>query len=318
MARMLVTGATGFVGRRLCKALADRGHNVLAVVREASPEHASLLAHETIPMGELGPDTKWDAKLLDRVDAIIHLAARVHVLKERAADPAAEFQRVNVGVTETLARAAAGRVQRFVYVSSLHAMRTLAEERLTESSDCVPEGAYGQSKLDAEAVVRRIGVETGLETTILRPPPVYGPGHLGRLMSLFRFVRRGLPLPLGGLQNRRSLVFVDNLADALAECSTHPRAVGRTFLISDGEDVSLSELVLRMGRAFGCRIWLLPAPVLLLRGAGCLVGKSGAIKRLFGSLAVDSRLIREQLDWQPPHNMDAGLRATAEWMKGAA
>ncbi len=318
MARILITGATGFVGRRLCKVLRDQGHAVLAVVRDATTDCASLPADETIPMGELGGDTPWDTKLLDRVDAIVHLAARVHVLKDEAVNPSAEFQRVNVGATEALARAAAGRVKRFVYVSSLHAMRTLTTERLTEASVCEPNGPYSQSKLDAEAVVRQIGRETGLETVIVRPPPIYGPGHRGRLMSLFQFAKWGLPLPLGGIDNRRSLVFVDNLASALLECAVNPLAVGQTFLISDGEDVSLSELVARMGRALGRRIWLLPAPVGLIRRVARLVGKSDSADRLFGSLVVDSQFIRRQLDWQPPHSMDAGLQVTANWMKGAA
>lgn len=317
MERILVTGATGFVGRRLCKALAQRGHSVLAVVRESRPEHAEL-ARDIIPMGELGPTTHWDRSLLDGVTAIIHLAARVHVLKEKVADPATEFERVNVGATTALARAAAGHAKRFVYVSSLHAMRTLTDERLTETSLCQPDGPYGKTKLDAEAAVRKIGDETGLETSIVRPPPVYGPGHLGRLMSLFQFVKRGLPLPLGGLNNRRSLVFVDNLVDSLIECALNPKACAQTFLVSDGEDVSLPELVSRMGRAFGRKTWLVPAPLGIMRATARITGKTAALDRLLGSLAVDSRYIRQQLDWSPPYTMDQGLEVTANWMKGAA
>ena len=318
MARILVTGAAGFVGRRVCRALTERGHSVLAVVRKVGPEHADLAAHETIPMGELGPDTHWDAKLLEGVAAIIHLAARVHVLNETAVDPAAEFQRVNVGATAALARAAAGQSKRFVYVSSLHAMRTLADERLTEASRCSPVGSYGQTKLDAEGIVKSIGLEAGLETVIVRPPPVYGPGHVGRLMRLFQLARYGLPLPLRGLNNRRSLIYVDNLADALIECAVNPRADGQTFLVSDGDDVSLPELVTRVGRAFGRRIWLFPAPLRVMRATAKITGRSAALERLLGSLTVDSRFIREQLQWQPPYSMDAGLEFTANWMTGAA
>ncbi len=318
MERILVTGATGFVGRRLCKALADHGHSVLAVVRQAKPEHEQL-ARDIIPMGELGPTTKWDPAVLKDVTAVIHLAARVHVLKETSNDPAAEFERVNVGATTALAKAAAaGRVRRFVYVSSLHAMRTLADEQLCESSQCQPDGPYGQSKLDAEAAVRKIGEDTGLETTILRPPPVYGPGHVGRLMSLFKFVRRGLPLPVRGLNNRRSLVFVDNLVDSLIECAINPNARAQTFLVSDGDDVSLPELVSRMGQAFGRKAWLLPAPIGIMRATARIAGKTQALDRLLGSLAVDSQFIRKQLDWSPPYTLDQGLQVTANWMKGAA
>ena len=318
MARILVTGAAGFVGRQVCEALRNQGHNVVAVVRSRRPDHDSLAADEIVPMGDLGPDTPWDPELLNRVTAVIHLAARVHVLKETSSNPEAEFRRVNIGATTALARACAGRVQRFVYVSSLHAMRTLAVERLTEGSLCEPDGAYGLSKLDAEAAVRQIGLETGLETSILRPPPVYGPGHVGRLMKLFQLVKMGLPLPLGGLNNRRSLVYVDNLADALVQCATNPDAARQTFLISDGEDLSLSDLVLRMGRAFGRKVWLLPAPVSVLRATARFAGKSAAVDRLLGSLTVDSQFIRKQLKWQPPHSMDDGLESTARWMKRAA
>ena len=291
---------------------------MLAVVRENKPEYADLAAQEIIAMGELGPATNWTAALRGDVAVIFHLAARVHVLKETAVDPAVEFERVNVGVTTALARAAGGRAQRFIFVSSLHAMRTLADERLTEASDCLPDGPYGQSKLDAEATVRSIGMETGLETAIVRPPPVYGPGQAGRLMRLFQLVRQGLPLPLGGLSNRRSLVFVDNLVDSLIECGVNPRANGQTFLISDGEDVSLPELVRRMGQAFGRRTWLFPAPIRMLRATAKITGKSVALTRLLGSLTVDSKFIREQLGWQAPFTMDEGLKVTANWMKGAA
>jgi nucleoside-diphosphate-sugar epimerase len=304
---VLVTGATGFVGRSLCRVLLDRGHEVAAAVRGRSAIDRLPPGVQAVTVGDIGPDTDWRSALLKGIDVVAHLAARVHVLKETAADPAAEFHRVNVAGTERLAQAAAGRVRRLVYVSSVHAMCTLSAEPLTEASPCRPETPYGMSKLQAEHTLQQIGEKTGLQTVLLRPPPVYGPGGAGNLARLLGLARSGWPLPLGGIDARRSLVYVGNLADALAACIEHPAAAGETFLVSDGEDVSLSDLVRHAAAATGCRARLLPAPTGPLRLAARGLGKAGAVDRLLGSLVVDSSKIRERLGWQPPHTLAEGL-----------
>lgn len=319
MARILVTGATGFVGRRLCGALLERGDEVVAAIRNESRAECLPRGVTTVAVGEIGPETVWEPKLLETIDAVAHLAARVHVLRETAENPAAEFQRVNVAGTERLARAAAGRVKRFVFISSLHAMRSLADERLTESSNCLPESDYGRSKLEAERVLSTIAYETGLETTILRPPPVYGPGHAGNLQKLMQAVQHGWPLPLGGVRgNQRSLIYVDNLVDAIVTCLNHPRAGGQTFLLGDAGSVSVADLIRQAGAAFGCRPRLIPIPPAAMRLAGKLTGKSAAVEKLLGSLAIDDGRIRTTLEWEPPVSREEGFAETAAWMKKAA
>ena len=318
MPRILVTGATGFVGRSLCRRLIERGHRVVAAVRRPDAADSLPTAVEPLPLGEINASLACPPTTFDDIDVAIHLAARVHVLNERSRDPAAAFQDVNVLGSERLARAAAGRVKRFIYVSSVHAMCTLADEPLDETGPCRPETPYGQSKLAAEQRLRAIADKTGLELVIVRPPPVYGPGHAGNLTRLFRVAAAGWPLPLGDLRNRRSLVYVENLADALAHCAEHPAARGHTFLVSDGEDVSLSDLVARVARTSGRTPRLLPAPTRTLRLVGRATGRLPAVERLLGSLAVDSTHIRTTLAWRPPHTLDEGLSATTAWMKDAA
>ncbi|GAB4143962.1 MAG: SDR family oxidoreductase [Planctomycetaceae bacterium] len=315
MKRILITGATGFVGRRLCRVLLERGDSVIAAVRK--PVAPGILPDgvEFYVSGDIGPKTAWNKGLLKSVDVIVHLAARVHILNDTAENPAAEFQKVNVAGTERLLRAAAGNVKRFVYVSSLHAMRTLCEETLTEQSECLPESDYGKSKLQAEEIVRKVGRESKMETVILRPPPVYGPGNLGNLLRLFEAVQKGKMLPLGLIKNRRSLIYVENLADALAACVHHKQAAGQTFLVSDGPQISIGELTREVAKAFGQTQRLLPVPVGLIKLGGKLTGKSGLVERITGSLCVDDRRIRETLDWKPPFTMQDGFRATAEWMQ---
>lgn len=319
MSRILVTGATGFVGRRLCRALAERGDEVVAAVR--SPEKVPLLPPriECFTAGEIGPETRWHAGVLRSVDCVVHLAARVHMIDDPAPDPAAEFRRVNVGGTECLARAAARHVGRFVFVSSVHAMCQLSKDVLTEDSPCRPDSDYGKSKLAAEQIVRQVGHETGIETVVLRPPPVYGPGQLGNLKTLFDIVQKGTLLPLGRVAfNRRSLIYAENLVSALLACIDHPNAAGATFLVSDGEQVSIAELIRRIGAACGRRSRLLPVPATLLKLGGTLTGKRAAVERLLGSLAVDDSRIRDLLRWNAPYTMDEGLAATAETLAKAA
>lgn len=249
---------------------------------------------------------------------MVHLAARAHVLNERAADPAAEFRRINVEGTVALARAAAGRARRFVFVSSVGAMCTTSPQVLDETAPCCPDTPYGQSKWAAEQALARIRDETGLEVVVLRPTIMYGPENPGNLLRLIRLIRRGWPLPLGNVRNRRSLLYVQNLVAALEACIERPAAAGQTFLVSDGEDVSISELIERLAAAMGCRVRMWPAPQRLMRLAARLTGTTGTVDRLLGSLAVDITHICRTLDWRPPHTMADGLQATAQWIGSQA
>jgi nucleoside-diphosphate-sugar epimerase len=318
--RWLVTGATGFVGRTLCSQLLAQGVMVRAALR--SPPAAANLPDgiKAVCVGDIGAHTDWQAAL-DDVQVVVHLAARVHVLREASGNPLCEFLRVNAGGTQRLAEAAAAAsVRRFVHLSSVHAMCRVSEQLLDEHTVCRPDSPYGQSKLAAEQALRHIALGTGLESVVVRPPPVYGPRNAGNLRRLFDVVARGWPLPLGRLENRRSFIFVDNLVDAIIACGTHRAAAGETFLVSDGDPLSTVDLVRRLGAALGRPARLIDVPVPALRLAGRMIGASGAAERLLGSLAVDSGHIRRTLDWHPPYSLDQGLQITADWLlhRGAA
>lgn len=308
---ILITGATGFVGKRLCVQLVKRGRNVTAAVRE----HSTALpdAVKQVVVGSYDGQTEW-APALDRIDAVVHLAARTHVMRETATDPLAAYRAINVEATGRLARqAAAAGVRRFVYMSSVKVNGEGRTTPYTEDDPPAPEDAYGVTKSEAEQMLRRVERETDMQVVTIRPPLVYGPGVKANFLALIRGVDRRLPLPVGGIRNRRSLVFLDNLVDAVAVCVDRAEAAGQTYLVSDGEDVSTPELVRRIGLALGRRPIILPAPQRLMRLVGRLTGRSGAVDRLLGSLTVDIAKIRRQLDWSPPHSLDEGLSATARW-----
>jgi nucleoside-diphosphate-sugar epimerase len=274
-------------------------------------------ALETTSIGNIGPETNW-ADALTGIEAVVHLAARVHVLKESARNPLAEFRLVNVAGTERLARMAAlAGVRRLIYVSSIKVNGEYAHESpFTETGAPAPQDAYGLSKWEVEQVLLKIAAETGLEVVIVRPPLVYGPGVGGNFLRMMEWVNRGFPLPLGSIRNSRSLVYLGNLVDALVTCVAHPRAAGKTFLVSDGEDVSTPELIRRLARAMERRPCLAPFPPTLLRFAGLFTGKSAEVDRLLGSLRIDSSRIRQELEWVPPFSMAQGLRETAVWYSG--
>ncbi len=313
--RVLVTGATGFVGWPLCQDLARRGWQVRAAVRNQArlPEGC-----EPCIVGDIGPGTDW-TEALEGVDAVAHLAARVHVMRERAEDPLASFRRTNVEGTLRLARAAArAGVGRLVFLSSVKALADASPDGpLTDSSSPNPQDPYGISKYEAEAGLREIANQFHLEVVILRPPLVYGPGVKGNLRALLKLVDRRVPLPLGAVRNQRSLLGLGNLIDAIRLGLSHPAAPGGAFLLCDGEDLSTAELVRRLGAALGRRTALFPVPAsLLILGAGC-VGRAAEARRLLGSLTVDDRPIRRELGWNPPFTVDEGLAETAAWFRAA-
>lgn len=302
--KVLLTGATGFVGRETARALCAAGHEVCPVVR----------AGDGFRVAGIDGNTDWSGAF-DGVQAVIHLAARVHQMDDRAADPLAAFRAVNTAGTERLARAAAAAgVRRFVFVSSVKAVGEASApgQSLDARTQPRPADPYGISKLEAERALQQVAADTGLEVVVVRPPLVYGPGVGANFRALLRAVGRGWPLPLGCVDNRRSLVSVANLADALRLCIEHPSAAGHTYFVTDGEDVSTAELCRRIGRALGRRARLLPVPVALLRLAGALTGRGGVVQRLTGSLLLDSSAIRRELGWRPPQTLDQALAVTVQ------
>jgi nucleoside-diphosphate-sugar epimerase len=313
--RLLVTGANGFVGRALCDGLRRAGHEVAAGVRRPY----GLAGEVILPM--LDADAAaWDAAPPSLAcDAVVHLAARVHVMQEPSADPSSLYHAANATATLALARAAArAGVWRFVFLSSIkvNGEHTTAGQPFTAADAPAPQDPYGLSKWEAEQGLRTIAADTGMEVVIVRPPLVYGPGVKANFASLLRAIQRGLPLPLGAVtRNRRSLVALDNLVDLLITCTEHPAAANQTFLVSDGEDLSTASLVRRMGHALHQPARLLPVPTWLLTLAATLVGKKNVVQRLLGNLQVDIRHTRDTLDWTPPISVDEGLRRAAEGMR---
>lgn len=250
---------------------------------------------------------------LEGLDAIVHAAARVHVMHDRAEDPLAEYRRANVAGTLGLAEAAAAAgVRRFVFVSSIkvNGERTARGRPFRPDDPPAPVGPYGRSKLEAERGLHKLGQTSGLEVVVVRPVLVYGPGVKANFRALMALAGRAIPLPLGGIANRRSLVFLGNLTDLIATGLTHPAAVGRVFLAADAEAVSTPELVTALAHAQGKRSWLPRVPVWLLAAAGRVTGRQAAVARLNQSLEVDISDAARRLDWTPPYALAEGLAAT--------
>lgn len=312
--RTLITGANGYLGQAVCARVHSLGLPVLAGVRQAGTHPSGI---GSLAVGDIDETTDWSLALAG-CDAVMHLAARVHVMAERANDPLLEFRRVNVHGTLQLARqAAAAGVRRFIFVSSVkvNGEATVEGKPFTANDAPAPQDPYGISKAEAEAGLRQIAQDTGMEVVIVRPPLVYGPGVKANFASLLRVVRRGMPLPLGWVtNNRRSLVALDNLVDLLITCIHHPAAANQTFLVSDGEDLSTTALLRRMGQAMGQPTRLLPVPPACLMLGAKLLGKTPVAQRLLGNLQVDITHTRETLGWTPPISVDEGLRRAAAGM----
>jgi nucleoside-diphosphate-sugar epimerase len=308
----LITGANGFIGSTLMQVARAQGHQVRGAGRSGTAPDP-----DWVSVGEIGPHTDW-SRALNSVDVVIHLAGRAHVLQETALDPLAEFRRVNVAGTERLARMAAGRIRRLVYVSSIgvngsntggsHQAASFREEDSPH-----PHNAYSISKWEAEQGLRHVAEETGLEFVLVRPPLVYGPGVPANFLQLLRFVYRGLPLPFAGVENRRSLIGVQNLAEFLLLCAQHPAAANELFLTSDGDDISTADLVRRLARALHKPARLFRAPEWLIRTGARIIGRESAVDQLMGSLVVDSQKARCRLGWKPPLSVDQGLAQVADW-----
>ena len=308
--QVLVTGASGFVGSAVVRRLAvDPGFLPIAAVRQPS---ATDGAAERI-VGDLGPETDW-LGALDGVEAVVHCAARAHQLRDTSNDPVAYFRQVNTEGTRRLAQQVAGQgVRRFVFISSIkvNGEDTAPGRAYNELDAPSPQDPYGTSKLEAEQALGEIARTTGMEAVIIRPPLVYGPNPKGNLHRLMGWIARGVPLPLASVRNRRSLVGLDNLVSAIALTLTHAGAAGKTYLVSDQEDLSTPELITALAMGMGRKARLWPAPVALLRAGGAVLGLSNEIERLVGSLVVGSGLISRDLGWRPARTPRDGLEAMA-------
>lgn len=313
---IFVTGATGFVGRVLCERLLSDGHTLRAVRRKNSDTSFFPDAHSKIiwfEIDDLTQQVAWDV-MVDGCECVVHLAARVHLMRDNASDPLSEFRAVNTAATLQLARAAANAgVRRFLFLSSI---KVHGESGIfSEQEIPAPEDGYAISKWEAEQGLGKIATETGMDLAILRPPLVYGAEVSANFLRLMKGVDCYLPLPFGLVDNKRSFVYVENLVDAIVCCMLAPRLPHSTYLVSDGEALSTPELIRRLARHMGRSPFLLPIPVSWMRGVGALLGKKKEVDRLLGSLAVDATAIRHDLGWIAPFSMDNGLKKTIAWYR---
>lgn len=308
---ILLTGATGFVGSRLADLLLHRtSHQLTSAVRR----QGTVVCGQEVVVDSLNADTDWSKAVLNQ-KVVIHAAARAHVMSDQSSDPIEEYRKVNVEGTLNLARQSveAG-VQRFVYISSIkvNGEQTAPGKPFTERDAPAPSDPYGVSKMEAEEGLIELARNTELEVVIVRPPLVYGPGARGNFASMLNLVTRQLPLPLGSVNNKRSLVALDNLVDLIITCVEHPAAANQVFLVSDGHDVSTTELLRAVARAMGKSSRLLPIPASVLVIGAAVLGKKAVAQRLLGSLQVDISKARDLLDWEPPLSLEEGLFKAVE------
>lgn len=309
--KILITGVAGFIGQALADKLAINPEYCIAGTTRR-PESDIPKCVSIFTVGDLCSNTDWSIVLQD-VDVVIHLAARAHIVKEEVADPSTEYRRVNVEGTLNMARQAvdAG-VKRFVFISSIGVNGNINTRPFRADAQPNPAEPYAQSKWEAEQGLMQLAAETDMEVVIIRPPLVYGPGAPGNFGSLVRWIEKGVPLPLGAIHNRRSLVGIDNLADLIVRCIDHPAAANQVFLAGDGADLSTTELLRGVGRAMGKPARLIPVPAGMLQLGATLLGKKAMAQRLLGSLQVDISKTCELLDWKPPYTVEEGLRRCFE------
>lgn len=306
---ILVTGANGFLGRSLVKRLIQEysvGYIKIAT-RNKNSLSSNLITHI---INDITPLTDWTLAL-EGVDTVIHCAARVHIMKDLSVNSLSDFRNTNVESTLNLACTAAKMgVKRFIFMSSIkvNGEYTFPNNIFSENQTPEPFDSYAISKMEAELRLQELALQTGMEVVIIRPPLVYGPGVKANFAALIRAVQRGIPLPLGSIQNQRSLVSLDNLIDLITVCITHPKAANQTFLVSDGNDLSTPDLIRGIADAAGVPARLFPMPTWALQMSGNLLGKGDAVQRLSGNLQVDISKARDLLGWTPPLSVEEGLK----------
>lgn len=307
--KILVTGVTGFVGQSLIRELKLKNINFVGIVRQLSLSNLDGM----IEVSDFSIPDIWQ-KPLTNCDVVIHLAARVHVMREVTERPLKAFLGVNLYGTLSLAEAAAkAGVKRFIYVSSIKVNGEFTtNNKFIETDIPNPLDSYAISKWEAEKALRKIEKETGMEVVILRPPLIYGAGVKANFASLLKLVYKRLPLPLANINNKRSLIYLGNLVDAIITCAIHPKAAGQTYLVSDDEDVSMAQLIKQIAFSLNQHSYIFPFPISIMRFFAKLIGKTTSFDRLTQSLVVDSSKIRRELDWQQPFTMTQGLKITAD------
>jgi len=312
MNNILITGATGFVGRVLVDCVLENYRGIRVVLRQDnnifSPEVDKIIVEN------LAEKINWD-KALEKIDVVVHLAARVHVMNDHSSNPLEEFRKVNTEGTLNLARQAAEvGVKRFIFISSIKVSGEFTKDGtpFTAMDTPAPQDPYGVSKFEAEQGLLAVAQERGMNVVIIRSPLVYGPGVKANFLSMMHWLNKGVPLPFGAINNKRSLVALDNLVDLIVTCIDHPAAANQTFLVSDDEDMSTTELLQRMAVALGKAARLLPVSEGILRVGATLLGKKEVAQRLLGSLQVDIGKTKEILGWQPPISVDEALKKTAK------
>lgn len=313
MKKILLTGATGFVGRAvLLRLLLDRQFESIAAVRKACPDLPENV--RIAQVSSIDASTDW-SEAVTGCAGVIHCAARVHVMSDTSADPLTEFRKVNVEGTLQLARQAAeAGVQRFVFVSSIkvNGEGTALGAPYTADAEPAPADPYGISKMEAEQALRLLAAQTGMDVVIIRPTLVYGPGVKANFLSMMRWLNKGVPLPFGAIHNQRSLVALDNLVDLIVTCVEHPLAANETFLVSDGEDLSTTQLLRRMAAALKVPARLIPVPAWVLESGAAMLGRKALSQRLCGSLQVDIGKTQRLLGWVAPVSVDQALSNTAQ------
>lgn len=310
MHSVLITGASGFVGKPLCLQMLCQGYSVRAAIRSTTLPIENV---EVVLVESIDATADW-SNALNATDIVIHLAARVHIMNEDAQDPLAEFRKVNVDGTLNLARQAAkAGIKRFIFISSVkvNGEHTEMDTLFTELDNPDPQDAYGVSKFEAEQGLLKIAQETGMEVVIIRPPLIYGPGVKANFASMLKVVKRGIPLPVGAINNKRSFIYIENLVSFILHCIHHPLAANQIFLVSDGQDLSTTELLQACAKALGMKARLLLVPQKLFEFSALLIGKQNVAQRLCGNLQVDISKARQLLGWGPPYSVADGLKATA-------